>query len=358
MASDKKRGRESAPEGAQKRLQTESSSTFTSPISPSSTRNVVLVTGGAGFIGSSVAESLLQRGDIVVVVDELNDYYNPNQKRENIQSLLDQFRERCIFYEADICDNVVMTNVFTTHQPNLVCHLAARAGVRPSIEEPFLYLHSNIEGTLRLLELSKDFNVSNFVYASSSSVYGGSEEELFTESQNVDRPVSPYAATKKACELLAYTYSHLYKINTSGLRFFTVYGPRGRPDMAPFKFIDRIARGLPIDQYGDGSTSRDYTYIDDIVDGVVAALDTPRPYEIYNLGNGNPVLLKCFIETIERLLGKQAKIRVLPEQPGDVPRTCADIIKSKTILNYTPKVSIEEGLERTVNWYLSRCDSR
>merc|ERR1711884_751657 len=207
-----------------------------------------------------------------------------------------------------------MLAVFQKERPKWVCHLAARAGVRPSIADPFVYIHSNIKGTTQLMELSHKFGVKNFVFASSSSVYGGSKNSFFSEDEIVDNPVSPYAASKKACELLAYTYHHLYNLNVSGLRFFTVYGPRGRPDMAPFKFIDRVSRGLEIQQFGDGSSSRDYTYITDIVDGVVRAIDRPYKYEVFNLGKGNGTSLSEFIQLVQEYVGKKAIIRVLKDQ--------------------------------------------
>ena len=244
-----------------------------------------------------------------------------------------------------------MEQLFITERPRHVVHMAARAGVRPSIDDPFIYIHSNILGTTRLLELARIHGNDCFVWASSSSVYGGSKNEEFGEDDYVDNPVSPYAASKKACELMTYTYHSLYGMNVSGLRFFTVYGPRGRPDMAPFKFVDRVSRGLEIQQFGDGTSSRDYTYIDDIVDGVVRALDRPLGYQIFNLGNGSPYRLCDFISLVESNVGKPAVIRVLPDQPGDVPRTCANIDKARELLGYAPKVSFEEGTRRTVAWY-------
>merc|ERR1712087_722823 len=246
----------------------------------------VLVTGGAGFGGSSTAAHLLARGDAVVVVDEMNDYYDVRIKEANLRRLREMCpdKERLTIYRGDICDEGLMETIFKTEQPKWVCHMAARAGVRPSIQDPYVYIHSNIKGTTLLMELSAKYGVENFVFASSSSVYGGSKSTYFSEDENVDNPVSPYAASKKACELLAYTYHHLYKLNVSGLRFFTVYGPNGRPDMAPFKFVHRISRGEEMQKFGDGSSSRDYTYIDDIVDGVVRAIDRPHKYEIFNLG--------------------------------------------------------------------------
>lgn len=313
----------------------------------------VLVTGGAGFIGSHVAEYLLQRGDDVVIVDEMNDYYDVRMKESNLKLLKGSYPEegRLVVYKGDICDEGLMATIFEKEKPKWVCHMAARAGVRPSIEDPFVYIHSNITGTTLLMELSHKHGVENFVFASSSSVYGGSKSTFFSEEENVDNPVSQYAASKKACELLAYTYHHLYQLNVSALRFFTVYGPRGRPDMAPFKFIDRISRGLEIQQFGDGSSSRDYTYISDIVDGVVRAIDRPHKYEVYNLGKGDGTSLKQFISLVQKHVGKKAAVKVMPDQPGDVPYTCADVTKAQHFLGYKPKVSFEEGIRRTAEWY-------
>jgi len=312
----------------------------------------ILVTGGAGFIGSSVARFLLERGDQVVIVDEMNDYYDVAQKKQNLEELLTSFSENQLkVYIGDICDVPFIEGVFADTNPNHICHLAARAGVRPSIEDPFVYIHSNVEATTRLLELARLHGCTSFVFASSSSVYGGSQKEEFSEEDVVDFPVSPYAATKKSCELIAYTYHSLYKLDIAGLRFFTVYGPRGRPDMAPFKFIDRVSRGIEIQQFGDGSSSRDYTYIDDIVNGIVLSLDKPQGYQIYNLGCGNPIGLRKFISIVEDKVGKDAVIVQLPDQPGDVPRTCANVSKAKRLLGYEPTVNFEEGIRRTVEWY-------
>ena len=312
----------------------------------------VLVTGGAGFIGSHVSEALLKRGDEVIIVDEINDYYDTRLKRNNLTHLLKYYNSKKVkIYEGDICDINFISNIFEKEKPEWIIHLAARAGVRPSIQNPFIYIHSNIEGTTRLLELAHKHGNKHFVFASSSSVYGGSNNHIFSESDVVEFPVSPYAASKKSCELMSYTYHHLYGMNVSGLRFFTVYGPRGRPDMAPFKFLDRISRGIEIQQFGDGTSCRDYTYIDDIVDGIIRSLDKPSGYQIYNLGNGNPVSLKHFIKIIEDTIGIKAIIKILPNQPGDVPRTAADISKAKTLLGYYPKVSFQEGIKRLVDWY-------
>lgn len=315
----------------------------------------VLVTGGAGFIGSSVAEYLLARGDDVVIVDEMNDYYDVKIKENNLRLLREAYPDegRLKIYKADICDEDILSGIFETEKPEWVCHMAARAGVRPSIQDPYIYIHSNIKGTTHLMELSAKHGVKNFVFASSSSVYGGSKSTFFSEDEVVDNPVSPYAASKKACELLAYTYHHLYNLNVSGLRFFTVYGPRGRPDMAPFKFIDRVSRGVEIQQFGDGSSSRDYTYISDIVDGVVRAVDRPHKYEVFNLGKGSGTSLKEFIDLVQKHTNKKACIKVMPDQPGDVPYTCADVSKAQAMLGYKSKVPFEEGIRRTVKWYNS-----
>lgn len=313
----------------------------------------VLVTGGAGFVGSSVAEALLARGDDVVIVDEMNDYYDVRMKENNLQRLRELYPEgkRLSIYRGDICDERMMHELFENERPQWVCHMAARAGVRPSIQDPYVYIHSNIVGTTLLMELAHKFGVKNFIFASSSSVYGGSKSTYFSEEESVDNPVSPYAATKKACELLAYTYHHLYKLNISGLRFFTVYGPRGRPDMAPFKFVDRISRGIEIQKFGDGTSSRDYTYISDIVDGVVRSIDRAYPYQVFNLGKGDGTSLNEFISIVEKHTGKSAVIKQLPDQPGDVPYTCASVEKAKVLLGYEATISFDGGIRRTVDWY-------
>jgi len=319
-------------------------------VTPHTGYKKVLVTGGAGFIGSHVAQTLLSRGDDVVIVDEVNDYYDTRIKESNLK-LLQAMSTRVKIYKGDICDTEFITDLFEHERPTFVCHMAARAGVRPSIQDPFIYIHSNIKGTTQLMELSARYNVQNFVFASSSSVYGGSKSTFFSEEEVVDNPVSPYAASKKACELLAYTYHHLYNLNISALRFFTVYGPRGRPDMAPFKFIDRVSRGLEIQQFGDGSSSRDYTYISDIVDGIIRSLDRPYKYEVFNLGKGSGTSLKEFIDLVQKYTQKKANIKVLPDQAGDVPYTCADVSKAYHLLGYKAKVSFERGIAMTAAWY-------
>lgn len=319
----------------------------------------VLVTGGAGFIGSHVAEHLLERGDDVVIVDEMNDYYDVRIKELNLALLIEKYGEdRVKVYRGNICDESFMLDVFEQTTPGWICHMAARAGVRPSIQDPYIYIQSNIVATTLLMEMAHKFGVQNFVFASSSSVYGGSKSTFFSEEENVDNPVSPYAATKKACELLAYTYHHLYKLNVTGLRFFTVYGPRGRPDMAPFKFIDRISRGIQIEKFGDGSSSRDYTYISDIVDGIVRSIDRPHPYQIFNLGKGNGTSLNEFISIVEKHTGRAALIRQLPDQAGDVPYTCADVTKASIMLGYNANVSFDDGIQKTVEWYRNAKDEK
>eukprot|EP00523_Entomoneis_sp_CCMP467_P017546 CAMPEP_0168810330 /NCGR_PEP_ID=MMETSP0726-20121227/3546_1 /TAXON_ID=265536 /ORGANISM="Amphiprora sp., Strain CCMP467" /LENGTH=420 /DNA_ID=CAMNT_0008862343 /DNA_START=350 /DNA_END=1612 /DNA_ORIENTATION=- len=302
-------------------------------VEPHTGPKTVLVTGGAGFIGSHVAQVLLARGDKVVIIDELNDYYNVDLKRSNLDLLRLHYPsdENLVIYQGDICNVELVTQIFQDHGVEWVCHMAARAGVRPSIQDPYVYIHSNIKGTTHLMELAAKYNVQNFVFASSSSVYGGSKSTFFSEDEVVDNPVSPYAASKKACELLAY--------------------PRGRPDMAPFKFIDRVSRGVEIQQFGDGSSSRDYTYIDDIVEGIVRALDRPHPYEVFNLGKGSGTSLKEFIGLVQKHVGRKAIIKVLPDQPGDVPYTCADVSKAQRLLGYKSQYTFEQGIQKTAEWY-------
>jgi len=324
-------------------------------LQPTKGRKTVLVTGGAGFIGSHTADHLLTRGDSVVVIDELNDYYSTTLKRANIaHNLTKHGPSNFKFVEGDICDEELVERIFKEEGITHVCHLAARAGVRPSIDDPQIYVHSNVRGTTNLLATAAKYKVQNFVFASSSSVYGGSKSTYFSESDAVDNPVSPYAATKKACELLAHTFSHLYDLPCTGLRFFTVYGERGRPDMAPFKFVDRITKGKEMLQFGDGSSSRDYTYISDIVDGTVRAIDRPYKYQVFNLGKGSGTTLMEFISIVEDMVGKKAIKKILPDQPGDVPRTCASTEKAKALLGYEATVTFREGMRRTVKDYNAR----
>lgn len=309
----------------------------------------ILVTGVAGFIGSNTAQKLLTDGKKVIGIDNLNDYYNQSWKEENLNNL--KKNEDFIFHKADIRDLETLKEIAKTEKIDAIIHLAARAGVRPSIADPILYEEVNVKGTVNMLEIAKEFEIKQFVFASSSSVYGNQEKIPFSETDNVDNPISPYAATKKACELIAYTYSHLYYINTIGLRFFTVYGPAGRPDMAPYLFTKAILNDQPINKFGDGSTRRDYTFIDDIVSGVVAAIDLDHSYEIINLGNNTPVSLNEFISTLEEITGKEMKINQMGMQPGDVDQTYADISKAQKLLGYDPKTNFKEGLTKFVEWY-------
>lgn len=311
-------------------------------------KKTILITGCAGFIGSHVTQMLLERGDIVIGVDEVNDYYDLRQKEENIK-LLEKY-ENFIFYKFDLANFEKSKEIFEKYKITHVGHIAARAGVRPSIEDPFIYEHSNIKATLNLLELSKN-KVENFVLTSSSSVYGNRDKVPFSEEDRVDFPISPYAATKKATEELAYTYHHLFGLNINIIRPFTIYGPRGRPDMAPYLFTKWINEETPIKKFGDGNSKRDYTYIEDFAKGFVSAIDKPLGYEIFNLGNSTPVSLNEFIETIEEVTGKKAIINQMPMQPGDVMLTYADISKAKKLLNYDPKTNIKEGLKKFYEWY-------
>jgi len=312
----------------------------------------ILITGGAGFIGSHVTRRLLERGDRVTALDDFNDFYDPALKRENVRPLAG--REAWRLIEGDIRDAALVDRVFAEGRFDGVIHLAARAGVRPSLKEPILYEEVNCIGTLRLLEAARRHGPANFVFASSSSVYGINEKVPFAEDDPVDQPISPYATTKRAGELLCFNYSHLYALRTSCLRFFTVYGPAQRPEMAIAKFTDLLARGLSVPLYGTGQTRRDYTFIDDIVDGVVAALDLAPRFEIFNLGGSQTTRLIDLVHWLAEELGVEAKVEMLPEQPGDVPITFADVAKARRLLRYAPKVPIREGLRRYVAWYLER----
>ena len=306
----------------------------------------ILITGVAGFIGSWTARELLKNGHNVVGIDNFNDYYNPEFKKSNIKSLKIQL------YKEDVRDYDKLKKIFQDSKIDSIVHLAAMVGVRPSIQNPFVYEEVNVKGTLNMLELAKQHNVKKFIFASSSSVYGNRDKVPFSENDAANSQISPYAATKKAGELMCYSYSHLYRIPTICLRFFTVYGPSGRPDMAPYKFVDSIARNKEIEMYGDGSTRRDYTYAADVVSGILKSLELDADYEIINIGCGNPVKLKDFIIAIEKNLGKKAKIVQKEMQPGDVKQTYADISKAKKILGYNPKTKIEEGLKIFCDWYM------
>ena len=308
-----------------------------------------LVTGGAGFIGSHTTKALLDRGDRVVCIDSFDDYYSPDRKHANVAPLLEHPGYTLI--EGDIREQDALANLFATYKPARIIHIAAMAGVRYSIQHPELYESVNVRGTLNVLEMARRYEVENMVFASTSSIYGARHKVPFSEDDRVDWPVSPYAATKRACELLAFTYHHLHGLNFTALRFFTVYGPRGRPDMAPYLFTEAVFRGTELKMFGDGSSSRDYTYIGDIVQGVVAAIDRPLGYEIINLGNNRTIFLRDFIALVQELVGKQANIVSYPMPPGDVPRTCADISKAQRLLDYDPQTPFEEGLARFVDWY-------
>ncbi len=320
----------------------------------------ILVTGGAGFIGSHLCHRLLARGDRVTILDDFNDFYDPARKRRNFAALAaqEEAADALRLVEGDIRDAALVEEVFAPGELDGVVHLAARAGVRPSLAEPILYEEVNCIGTLRLLEAARRHGPRVFVFGSSSSVYGINEKVPFAEDDRVEQPISPYATTKRTGELLCYNYHHLYKMAISCLRFFTVYGPAQRPEMAIHKFTDRIARGETIPLYGDGSSRRDYTYVADIVDGVVAALDAELGFEILNLGGSETTALSQLVAWIAEELAVEPRIDYLPDQPGDVPITYADVSKAGRVLGYSPKVPIREGLRRFVAWYLEERASR
>jgi UDP-glucuronate 4-epimerase len=327
----------------------------------------ILVTGAAGFIGFHTTQYLLNRGDTVIGIDNLNDYYDPSLKEARLSQIkhCDNFR----LHKIDIIDKSVVDTVFKSESPDYVIHLAAQAGVRYSLENPYAYIDSNITGFINILEACRYNPVKHLVFASSSSVYGSNTQMPFSVSDNVDHPLSLYAATKKSNELMAHTYSHLYNIPVSGLRFFTVYGPWGRPDMALYIFTRKIVNGETIDVFNNGQHKRDFTYIDDIVEGVVRVSDniatsnldwnsdnpdpatSIAPYRIYNIGNNTPVELMYFIELIEKNLGKKAEKNYLPLQPGDVPETYANVDALIDYVNYTPATSVESGIEKFIKWY-------
>jgi UDP-glucuronate 4-epimerase len=316
-------------------------------LSPSS--ESILVTGGAGFIGSHVVDRLLGDGRRVICIDNFDSFYDPLIKRRNVRNHLQQDTYELV--EGDIRNRTDLEPIFRRGGVRQVLHLAARAGVRPSIQDPLLYEDVNVKGTLNLLELAKEHGVENFVFASSSSVYGINAKVPFSETDDVSLPISPYAATKRAGELLCYTYHHLYGIPISCLRFFTVYGPRQRPEMAIHMFARLIDEGGEVEMFGDGTSRRDYTFITDIVNGVISAMNQRLGYEIINLGNSKTIELKRLISLIETALGKKARVRNMPLQPGDVPITYADVATAQSLLGYDPKVDIEEGIENFVQWY-------
>ncbi|MCK4312786.1 MAG: GDP-mannose 4,6-dehydratase [Candidatus Cloacimonetes bacterium] len=310
----------------------------------------ILITGCSGFIGSHLCENLVGEHN-VFGLDNFCDFYDPGIKWNNIKTL--QTNDNFFLFETDIRDDKSLESIFSENKFDLIIHLAAMAGVRPSIADPKLYTEVNINGTVNLLEQCKKHGIRNFIFASSSSVYGNNKKVPFSELDNVDNPISPYASTKKAGELICHTYHHLYKISILCLRLFTVYGPRQRPDLAIHKFARLMLNGKAIPVYGDGTTQRDYTYIDDIIDGILKAIEfvqTGYHYEIFNLGESQTISLNRMIETLEKALGIKAKKELLPLQPGDVERTYADISKSRKILGYNPQTDFEEGVAKFVEW--------
>lgn len=309
----------------------------------------VLITGGAGFIGSACALRCLKRNDVPILVDNFNDYYDPQLKRDRISRLLGDYTGRFVVREGDIRDVSFMQKVFVEEKPEKIIHLAAMAGVRSSLKDPLLYADVNVLGTTNLLNLSVNHGIKNFVYASSSSIYGKNTPP-FSETDNVDTPISPYAATKKATELMAHTFSHIYQLPTTGLRFFTVYGPWGRPDMALFNFTKHILGGEEIEVYNFGNMSRNFTYIDDIVSGTLTVLDANLPCDVINIGGDREETLLAFIETIETCTGKVAKKKLMPMQPGDVVSTVANIDKLRG-LGWQPTTRIDVGIRNFVDWY-------
>ncbi len=309
----------------------------------------ILVTGGAGFIGSHLVDKLLAAGHGVAILDDFNDFYDPQIKHANITG----FAKDTEIYHVDLRDVASVRNVFQRQKFDAIAHLAARAGVRPSIQHPQLYYDTNVTGTLHLLDAARIAGVERFIFASSSSVYGASKTVPFSEDQRLIQTLSPYAATKIAGEFLCSTYSHLYQMRVVAFRYFTVYGPRQRPDLAIHQFTRRIYAGQPIDQFGNGTTRRDYTYIDDVIQGTIATLKYDGPlFDIFNLGESETIQLKDLIGAIENALGRKAKINRLPEQPGDMPLTCADISKARKLLGYNPTTRFSDGLPRFVEWFL------
>lgn len=320
----------------------------------------ILLTGCAGFIGYHVANHLLARGDHVIGLDNLNNYYDVNLKKSRLKNL--KQHPNFDFVKLDVANRKGMEKLFQKRKFDKVVHLAAQAGVRYSLTAPYAYVDANLTGFAHILEGCRHQQVQHLVFASSSSVYGDNKKYPFSEKDNVDHPVALYAATKKANELMAHSYAHLFQLPCTGLRFFTVYGPWGRPDMALFKFTEKVLAGLPIDVYNHGNMARDFTYIDDIVNGIILSLDhppaaSPTPYRIYNIGSNNPIKLLDFIASLEKILNKSATKIMLPMQPGDVPETYADISKLKEDLGYQPKTSLHDGIQKFVDWYVSYYES-
>jgi UDP-glucuronate 4-epimerase len=309
----------------------------------------ILVTGAAGFIGSHASEYFVKRGDAIIGLDNFDNFYSIKYKQLNLENLKND--PNFTFYEGDIRDNKFLDYIFSTTKIDTVIHLAAKAGVRPSIESISEYYDVNVNGTVNLLESMRINDVKQMIFASSSSIYGNNKKIPFSETDNVDNPISPYASTKKSGELLCHVYTHLYNFDITCLRFFTVFGPRQRPDLAIHKFTRLIDEGKAIPFYGDGSTSRDYTYIDDIVDGINCALKNLNGYKIYNIGESNVINLKKLVETIEIALDKKAILKQLPLQPGDVTKTYADISKARSEIGYNPKYDIQTGIRKFTEWF-------
>ncbi|OGI00749.1 MAG: epimerase [Candidatus Melainabacteria bacterium GWF2_32_7] len=308
-----------------------------------------LITGGAGFIGSHLTDKLI-KDNKVICLDDFNDFYSPDIKRNNIKKHLNNSNYK--LYEYDIVDYENIKKIFEENKIDCIIHLAARAGIRPSLTDPILYTKTNIVGTVNLLDLAKDYKINKFIMGSSSSVYGERTDDPFNEEMIINKPISPYAATKASNEQMCYTYSHLYGINIVCLRFFTVYGPRQRPDLAIHKFARLIDEGKPIPVFGDGTTKRDYTFIDDILSGIINSIEYNKtPYEIINLGESQTVELNYLIELLEKEIGKKAIIERKPLQPGDVPITYADISKARNLLNYNPEIKIEKGIKLFIEWF-------
>lgn len=333
----------------------------------------ILITGVAGFIGSHLAKKLIAKEHEIIGVDNINDYYDPKLKEDRLKSIGDKNFK---FYKTDIEDDQKLSEIFEEHHPSVVVNLAAQAGVRYSLENPRAYIDSNIIGFMNILECARHYHIDNLIYASSSSVYGANTSKPFSTSDNIDHPLSLYAATKKSNELMAHTYSHLYNIPTTGLRFFTVYGPWGRPDMALFKFTDAIVHDRPIDVYNHGQMMRDFTYVDDIVEAMSRLIKRPAqpnnewdgakpdpgssyaPYKIYNIGNNSPVRLMAFVEAIENKLAKTAQKNFMELQPGDVPETYANVDDLYRDINFKPETSIQEGVNQFIDWYLDYYDKK
>jgi UDP-glucuronate 4-epimerase len=313
----------------------------------------ILLTGAAGFIGSNTASALLDRGDLVIGVDNLNDYYDPARKQSNLKEVRAAAPDasKFVFYEADIRDEATMDKLFAEHEPDVVIHLAAMAGVRASMDDPRLYFDVNLNGTLTLLDVAQRHGQPPFVFASTSSVYGRTKVIPFIETDRADRPLAPYPASKRAAELLGHSYFHLYGQNFTALRFFTVYGPRGRPDMMAYLVLDNIFTGKEVPLYNNGQMHRDWTFVDDIVRGIVAAADQPLGFEVVNLGRGEPILLADFVRLIEELAGKPSNLTDKPMPAADVEYTYANIDRAKELLGYAPKVGVEQGVRAFWEWY-------